>query len=400
MATIFSYFGFEYEIIEDKKNEVALIDGINASGRVFIPKEVEYQGEKYAVTQITGKEVSFSWWLEPYDKRCKPKWAHSKEYRGAFQGKEHHGKSPYSGWEENSKQFEIVIPNSVKSIGKSAFYGCSGLTSVTFGSGVTSIGNEAFKECNSLVHVKIENDEGEVLISATAFAPNVKIEHVGKPKCKQEKVNKQEVRKSESESVSGATIDLEKLIQAALVDGVVTDKERAILVKKVKEAGGDVDEFEMLLDARIYEAQQKNGKAKSEPKPAPTPESKPAKTASEPKAEPKPAAKPVSTNGNLTVGSVVEAFKKQFGAVLRIYNGRSKADGGISLQEVGLKQEISTTFDGKQKVGDFIAQMAKVGLTVKVYTCDDWVAVLDGLTLEQAGKVKKSATKADMEKML
>ena len=117
-------------------------------------------------------------------------------------------------------------------------------------------------------------------------------------------------------------------------------------------------------------------------------------------AEPKPAAKPVSTNGNLTVGSIAEAFKSQFGAVLRIYNGRSKADGGMSLQDVGLRQEISTTFDGKQKVGDFIAQMAKVGLTVKVYTCDDWVAVLDGLTLEQAGKVKKSATKADMEKML
>ncbi len=107
-----------------------------------------------------------------------------------------------------------------------------------------------------------------------------------------------------------------------------------------------------------------------------------------------------STNGNLTVASIAEAFKSQFGAVLRIYNGRSKADGGMLLQEVGLKQEISTTFDGKQKVGNFIAQMAKVGLTVKVYTCDDWVAVLDGLTLEQAGKVKKSATKADMEKML
>jgi hypothetical protein len=121
----------------------------------------------------------------------------------------------------------------------------------------------------------------------------------------------------------------------------------------------------------------------------------------ETKAEtPKTTAKPASPNGNLTVGSVVEAFKSQFGAVLRIYNGRSKADGGMSLQDVGQKQEISTTFDGKQKVGDFIAQMAKVGLTVKVYTCDDWVAVLDGLTLEQAGKVKKSATKADMEKML
>lgn len=102
----------------------------------------------------------------------------------------------------------------------------------------------------------------------------------------------------------------------------------------------------------------------------------------------------------MTVASIAEAFKSQLGAVLRIYNGRSKADGGMSLQEVGLKQEISTTFDGKQTVGSFIEQMANAGLKVKVYTCDEWVAVIDGLTLEQAGKVKKIATKADMEKML
>lgn len=105
-------------------------------------------------------------------------------------------------------------------------------------------------------------------------------------------------------------------------------------------------------------------------------------------------------NSTLTVGSLAEAFKSQFGAVLRIYNGRSKADDGMSLQEVGLKQEINTTFDGKQTVGAFVEQMANAGLKVKVYTCDEWVAVLDGLTLEQAGKVKKSATKADMESMI
>jgi hypothetical protein len=40
------------------------------------------------------------------------------------------------------------------------------------------------------------------------------------------------------------------------------------------------------------------------------------------------------------------------------------------------------------------------GLKVKVYTCDDWVAALDGLTLESAGKVKKNAVKADMESMI
>ena len=113
---------------------------------------------------------------------------------------------------------------------------------------------------------------------------------------------------------------------------------------------------------------------------------------------PKPAATPAaSAKGGLTVGSLTGAFKKQFGAVLRIYNGRSKADDGMSLQEVGLKQEINTTFDGKQTVGVFIEQMAKAGLKVKVYTCDEWVAVLDELTLEQAGKVKKNAKKADMD---
>jgi len=42
----------------------------------------------------------------------------------------------------------------------------------------------------------------------------------------------------------------------------------------------------------------------------------------------------------------------------------------------------------------------KLGLKVKVYTSDEWVAVLGGLTLEQSGQVKKAATKADMEKMV
>ena len=38
MATRFDYFGFEYEILEDKQNEVALIDAQTAKGRVFIPR--------------------------------------------------------------------------------------------------------------------------------------------------------------------------------------------------------------------------------------------------------------------------------------------------------------------------------------------------------------------------
>ena len=51
----------------------------------------------------------------------------------------------------------ITIPNSVTSIGSSAFWGCSGLTSVTIGSSVTSIGDYAFRACSDLASITIPN---------------------------------------------------------------------------------------------------------------------------------------------------------------------------------------------------------------------------------------------------
>ncbi len=47
----------------------------------------------------------------------------------------------------------VIIPDSVKDIGAGAFFGCSGLTSVTIGNSVTSIGTSAFSGCNKLVEV-------------------------------------------------------------------------------------------------------------------------------------------------------------------------------------------------------------------------------------------------------
>ena len=49
----------------------------------------------------------------------------------------------------------MVIPNSVTSIGKAAFNGCTGLTSVTISEGVTSIGKEAFAGCSALTTVTL-----------------------------------------------------------------------------------------------------------------------------------------------------------------------------------------------------------------------------------------------------
>ena len=49
----------------------------------------------------------------------------------------------------------ITIPNSVTSIGDSAFRGCSSLTNITIPSSVTSIGDFAFSGCSSLTSVTI-----------------------------------------------------------------------------------------------------------------------------------------------------------------------------------------------------------------------------------------------------
>jgi len=49
---------------------------------------------------------------------------------------------------------------------------------------------------------------------------------------------------------------LEQLIEAALTDGVLTDKEKQVLFKKAESLGIDKDEFEMVLDARLVKAQQ------------------------------------------------------------------------------------------------------------------------------------------------
>ena len=52
---------------------------------------------------------------------------------------------------------DLVIPNSVTSIGDYAFWECSGLTSVTIPNSVTTIGDWAFRGCSGLTSVTIPN---------------------------------------------------------------------------------------------------------------------------------------------------------------------------------------------------------------------------------------------------
>ena len=50
---------------------------------------------------------------------------------------------------------------------------------------------------------------------------------------------------------------LEALISAALADGVLTEKKKQILFKRAGSMGIDLDEFEMVLDARLVELKKK-----------------------------------------------------------------------------------------------------------------------------------------------
>ena len=110
--------GIYYKL--DKDNMFAEVrampDDEKYSGDIIIPSSFTYDGETYIVTSI-GKDAFY----------------------------------------ECSGMTSVTIPNSVTSIGNSAFSGCSGLTSITIPNSLTSISYGAFSGCSGLTSITIPN---------------------------------------------------------------------------------------------------------------------------------------------------------------------------------------------------------------------------------------------------
>lgn len=86
------------------------------------------------------------------------------------------GKVNITGYTGNDK--EVVIPpvinlTPVASIGNSAFFGCTNLTSITLPEGVTSIGYAAFFACENLASITIPDSVTSIGVYAFYYCDNL-----------------------------------------------------------------------------------------------------------------------------------------------------------------------------------------------------------------------------------
>ena len=109
-------------------------------------------------------------------------------------------------------------------------------------------------------------------------------------------------------------------------------------------------------------------------------------------------------DGRMKVKKLKEDFFNEFGGVLRVYNGKSKADDDASLASIRANDAAKggeLLCRGNRSVKSFKQEMWDVfGIKVQVATKDDWIIVLDGITLSRIKDIPNYASKESMQEFV
>ena len=109
-------------------------------------------------------------------------------------------------------------------------------------------------------------------------------------------------------------------------------------------------------------------------------------------------------NGHMKVKTLKELFFNEFEGTLRVYDGKKLADDEATLASIRSNEgakggELSCR--ASRTVGKFEQEMWDVfGIKVQVATKDNWVLVLDGITLSKIKDIPNYAKKETMEEFV
>ena len=169
--------GINYELVAKAKQATVIAKSSGKySGEVVIPESVEHEGSAYSVTSIGDYAFQYCSGLtsvtipnsvtsigEDAFYNCSgltsvhisdiAAWC-KIDFEGFYSNPLKYAHHLYLNGEEVK---DLVIPNSVTSIGYLAFSGCYGLTSVTIPNSVTSIRGQAFGGCSGLTSIVVED---------------------------------------------------------------------------------------------------------------------------------------------------------------------------------------------------------------------------------------------------
>ena len=109
-------------------------------------------------------------------------------------------------------------------------------------------------------------------------------------------------------------------------------------------------------------------------------------------------------NGHLKVKTLKELFFNEFEGTLRVYDGKKLADDEATLASIRSDEGAKGgefVCRASRTVGKFEEEIKTVfGITVQVATRDNWVLVLDGITLSKIKDIPNYATKEVMEEFV